>query len=269
MISANRHVAIAKLFRLKLSASLAQRFLWLLPLGAMFGLWEVAVQSRLISTSQLPAFSKVIESLMLNLHDSMFIVRVLQSFANLSIGIILACVIAVPLAISAGLRTTVDYAFTPIVMIGGALPELALLPLLVFWLGPGNLAAIAMATLVSFFPLFFTVREGTKDIPSDLFHVTSIFRAGSLSVLTKMILPAISPHMVTGLRLSYEFVWEIVLALEIIASVSGIGLFIDHAVRVGSLEAAFAGIMAVGVLAVVVDRTVFGVLEGRVRRWIG
>jgi ABC-type nitrate/sulfonate/bicarbonate transport system permease component len=126
-----------------------------------------------------------------------------------------------------------------------------------------------MATLVSFFPLFFTVREGTKDIPSDLFHVTSIFRAGSLSVLTKMILPAISPHMVTGLRLSYEFVWEIVLALEIIASVSGIGLFIDHAVRVGSLEAAFAGIMAVGVLAVVVDRTVFGVLEGRVRRWIG
>jgi ABC-type nitrate/sulfonate/bicarbonate transport system permease component len=40
-------------------------------------------------------------------------------------------------------------------------------------------------------------------------------------------------------------------------------------VRVGSLEAAFAGIMAVGVLAVVVDRTVFGVLEGRVRRWIG
>jgi ABC-type nitrate/sulfonate/bicarbonate transport system permease component len=235
----------------------------------MFGVWELTVRAGFVTSDRLPAFSNVVEALVVASREPAFIVRVLQSFTNLSFGIVIACIIALPMGIMAGMRSMFDYAFTPIVMIGGALPELALLPLLVMWLGPGNFAAVAMAALVSFFPLFFTVREGTKDIPSDLFHVTSIFKSPNLSVLTRVILPAISPHLLTGLRLSYEFVWEIVLALEIIASVSGIGLFIDHMVKAGSLELAFAGIMAVGTLAVVVDRTLFGFLEGRVRRWIG
>lgn len=269
MSSTKRQAALAKQFKLRIGASAAQRFLWLLPLTVMFALWEIAVQFGAVASDRLPAFSKVVEALIVSSQDPQFILRVLQSFANLSLGIMLACVIAVPLAVMAGLRNTVDYAFTPIAMIGGALPELALLPLLVLWLGPGNLAAIAMAALVAFFPIFFTTREGTKDIPSDLFHVTSIFKAGSFSVLSKMVLPAVSPHMMTGLRLAYEFVWEIVLALEIIASVSGIGFFIDHMVKAGSLEVAFAGIMAVGGLAVLVDRIVFGSMESRVRRWIG
>ena len=51
------------------------------------------------------------------------------------------------------------------IMLFGALPDLAFLPLLILWFGPGNVAAIIMASMAGFFPIYFTVREGTKAIP--------------------------------------------------------------------------------------------------------
>ncbi len=124
-----------------------------------------------------------------------------------------------------------------------------------------------MASVAAFFPIYFTVREGTKNIPKDLFDVTSIFKSGRLSTFTKMVLPAISPSMFSGLRLAYDFDWEIIIAIEIATRVAGIGSFIQGTVSGGSLESGFAAILAIGLVAVVVDRVFFGTMESWARKW--
>ena len=126
---------------------------------------------------------------------------------------------------------------------------------------------IILATLVAFFPIFFTVREGVKDIPRDYFYVAAVYRARRLKFYTKLILPAVFPQFLTGIRLSYEFLWEIVLAIEIIAHVAGIGSIINMAVEEGDITFALAGIFMVGIIAIIIDRSIFARLENKTRRW--
>ena len=249
-------------------AAAAEKYLWLVSLAGIFLIWEATVRLGIVPGSKLPAFTATVATLASSLLDVQFLTRVAQSFLNLTGGILVALALALPLAIFAGLRNRFDTTLTPLVMLGGALPDIALLPVLILWIGPGNTAAIVIAAFSAFFPMYFTIREGTKDIPKDLFHVAAVFNTGRFDTFRKLILPAVSPQLFTGLRLAYDFVWEIVLAIEIFSGVTGVGSYISGAVEAGDITQAFAAILAVGVLAIVIDRLLFGRAEKWIRRWM-
>lgn len=245
-----------------------ERYLWLASLAGIFLIWEGSVRLGVVPESRLPSFTATVLTLASSLLDTGFLIRVGQSFLNLTGGILLALAVAMPLALFAGLRNRFDTTMTPLIMLAGALPDIALLPVLVLWIGPGNAAAIAIAAFSAFFPIYFTIREGTKDIPKDLFHVAAVFNTSRFDTFRKLILPAVSPQLFTGLRLAYDFVWEIVLAIEIFSGVMGIGSYISQAVETGGMTQAFAAILAVGMMAIMVDRLVFGRAENWIRRWM-
>ena len=250
-----------------LSQNQLANYLWVIPLGLGFVAWELVTRSGLIPSSNLPTFSAVLAVFFVSIQDPAFLVRIGHSFLNLTCGLVVAFSFALPLAFIAGSKNKLDLTLTPLVMLFGALPDLSFLPLLVLWFGPGSVAAIIMASVAAFFPIFFTVREGTKNIPRELFHVTTIFQSGRVSTFTKMVLPAISPYMFSGLRMAYDFAWEIIIAIEIATRVAGIGSFIDGTITAGSLESGFAAILAIAVVAILVDRIFFGTLESWTRKW--
>jgi len=245
-----------------------ERYLWVGSLAGVFLTWELTVRLGVVPESRLPSFTTTVLTLSSSIADGQFLMLVFQSFLNLTGGILVALAVAMPLALSAGLRNRFDTAMTPLIMLAGALPDVALLPILVLWIGPGNLAAISIAAFSAFFPIYFTIREGTKDIPRDLFHVAAVFNTGRVDTFRKLILPAVSPQLFTGLRLAYDFVWEIVLAIEIFSGVIGIGSYIAGTVETGAVSEAFAAILAVGVIAITVDRLLFGRAERWIRRWM-
>ena len=242
-------------------------YLWVLVLGSGFLLWELLTQLRIISVSNLPAFSQVFSVFLVSIQQPLFLLRIAHSFMNLTFGLLMAFAIALPTAFIAGSRNPFDVTFTPLVMLFGALPDLSFLPLLVLWVGAGDTAAIIMASVAAFFPIYFTVREGTRNIPRELYEVTGIFKSDHMSTFTKMVLPAISPYMFSGLRLAYDFDWEIVIAIEIATKVAGIGNFIQGTVSGGSLTEGFAAIFAIAILAIAVDKLFFGTLESWSKKW--
>ncbi len=241
--------------------------LWAIPLASFLSVWEIVSRTGYFAAENVPAFTTVLLTLYSCMKMPDFTLRVAQSFLNLSVGILSALFVALPLSLITGLRSRLDLTLTPIIMLMGALPDLAILPIVVMWFGPGNTAAIMMAAVCAFFPIYFTVREGAKAIPQDYFHVATVFKSGKFSTTSKVILPAVFPNLVTGLRLSFDFVWEIILAIEIIARVTGIGTFIDSSVSAGSIEYAFAGVLAIGLIALSIDRLLFRTLENRIARW--
>ena len=245
----------------------AVNYLWVLVLGIGFLAWELATRLNLIPGSNMPTFSSVLGVFLTSVQKPEFLLRIAHSFINLIFGLVLAFSIALPTAFVAGSKNPFDVTLTPLVMLFGALPDLSFLPLLVLWLGPGDSAAIIMASVAAFFPIYFTVREGTRNIPRELFDVTTIFKSNHLSKFTKMVMPAISPYLFSGLRLAYDFDWEIVIAIEIATKVSGIGNFIQGTVSGGSLTEGFAAILAIALLAVTVDKLFFGSLESWSRKW--
>ncbi|HKM50111.1 MAG TPA: ABC transporter permease subunit, partial [Candidatus Bathyarchaeia archaeon] len=190
----------------------AVNYLWILIVGFVILSWELATRLNLIPGSNMPMFSSVLGVFLTSIQQPAFLLRVAHSFINLIFGLVLAFSIALPTAFIAGSRNPFDVTLTPLVMLFGALPDLSFLPLLVLWLGPGDSAAIIMASVAAFFPIYFTVREGTRNIPRELFDVTTVFQSDHLSKFTKMVMPAISPSLFSGLRLAYDFDWEIVIA---------------------------------------------------------
>jgi ABC-type nitrate/sulfonate/bicarbonate transport system permease component len=243
----------------------AANYLWLMVLLFGFAAWELT--ARLGATSNLPAFSSVLSVFLVSIQQPEFLLRIAHSFINLLCGLVLAFSIALPLAFVAGSTNPFDVTMTPLIMIFGALPDLSFLPLLVLWFGAGDTAAVIMASVAAFFPIYFTVREGTKAIPRELYDVTTIFKSNRISTFTKMVLPSISPHMFSGLRLAYDFDWEIIIAIEIATKVAGIGNFIEGKVSTGSLAQGFAAILAIALLAVAVDKIFFGTLESWSKKW--
>jgi ABC-type nitrate/sulfonate/bicarbonate transport system permease component len=239
-----------------------------MPLTIGFAIWEFATRLNLIPQNQLPTFSSVLLVFLSSIQDPAFLLRIAHSFLTLICGLALAFSIALPTAFVAGSKNRFDLTLTPLVMLAGALPDLSFLPLLVLWFGAGSLACVIMASVAAFFPIYLTVREGTKNIPRELYNVTSIFGSSRISTFLKMVLPAISPYMFSGLRLAYDFDWEIIIAIEIATSVAGIGSFIQGNIGGGSLESGFAAILAIALVAIVVDRVFFGTLESWSRKWV-
>lgn len=245
----------------------AANYLWVVVLMFGFAGWEVVARFGLLPSSNLPAFSSVLEVFLISIQQPAFLIRIAHSFLNLLCGLFLAFSIALPSAFVAGSKNPFDATMTPLVMIFGALPDLSFLPLLVLWFGAGDTACVIMASVAAFFPIYFTVREGTKSIPRELYDVTTVFKSNKISTFTKMVLPAISPHLFSGLRLAYDFDWEIIIAIEIATRVAGIGNFIQGKVSSGSLTQGFAAILAIALLAVAVDKTFFGTLETWSKKW--
>jgi NitT/TauT family transport system permease protein len=244
-----------------------ESFLFLLPLLTIMVGWEAALRLQLVSAKILPSPFNVFQTLILNITNVSFLMLAAKSLTILTLGLASAFLLAVPLAIGTGLRHHLDSAFTPLIMIFGALPDLALLPIIIYWFGANAASALLMAVIVAFFPIFFMVREGVGSIPADYFHAVEIYSTRRHQVFTKLIFPATFPHMLTGLRLSYEFLWEVILATEIIAQISGVGFFIDASVKGGALNEGFAALFFIGIIAIIVDRALFQRLENRIKRW--
>ncbi len=242
---------------------------WVISLAVIFTAWESISLIGLVSTNELPPLHDVLIALVQLVGTPTFLQRVGQSFLNVAAGILLAVAIVMPLALLVGSRRQLDEAITPIIMLIGALPDLAILTLLVSFVGRGNVVAIAIAGFSAFFPTYFTIRQGVKEIPTDYFHVAAIFNAGKTQTFSKLVLPSIFPNLLTGLRLSFEFSWNVLLAVEIIASVAGIGSFISTALGSGAHSITFglAAIMTVGLITIAIDRALFERLENKIKRW--
>jgi ABC-type nitrate/sulfonate/bicarbonate transport system permease component len=231
--------------------------------------WELIVQLGLMPGNLLPPPSGIVMDLILNkVPDASFWVRVLLSFATLNGGILFALILATPLAVIAGLSRRMDSCMTPMVTILGSLPDIAILPILVRWFGPGMAVAILISSLCAFFPVFFAVREGVREIPAELLRVTEIFGSNRFDLLRSLIFPATFPKMVTGLRVAYDFVWEIVLAIEIFSGLAGLGHLIQISSEMNNMVTAFSSVLVIALMSVMVDRLIFARLETGMKRWL-
>lgn len=240
---------------------------WILAIFGILIVWEAVVLLLSIPVEAMPAPSGVATIMWNNVID--FGNAVALSYRNLTLGILGAASLAIPAAFTSGLRGKIDFTLTPLVMLVYSLPDLALLPIIVYYIGEGALAAVFMCSVCSFAPIYFTVREGVRAIPAEQFEAVRILGADLTALMRELILPGAWPSILTGIRLAFSYCWQIVLAIEMIAFVPGIGLYIHDSLMGQNprLDLALAAMFAVGIAVLATDRLVFLRLEEKIRRW--
>src|SRR6266576_6309214 len=173
-------------------------------------------------------------------------------------GYFLSIIFAIPFGIAIGWYKKFAYVCDPFVNAMNATPRVALLPLVIIWLGIGVLSKVGIIFLGAVFPLLINTRDGVKTTPVSLLSAARSFGASEWQIFKSVVLPSTVPFILTGLRLAVGRALIGVFVGELYAATAGIGFMITVAGATFQTDKVFVGVLIfniTGTVAIeVVDR---------------
>ena len=158
-------------------------------------------------------------------------------------GYFLAVAVAIPFGIMVGWYKRLSYVFDPFINAMNATPRVALLPLIIIWLGIGILSKVGIIFLGAVFSILINTRDGVKTTPVNLLNAARSFGASEWMVFKAVVLPSTVPFILTGLRLAVGRALVGVLVGELYAATAGIGFMITVAGATFQTDKVFVGVL--------------------------
>jgi ABC-type nitrate/sulfonate/bicarbonate transport system permease component len=178
----------------------------------------------------------------------------------------LAIVSGVPLGLLIGRYRVAEAALGIYVTAGYAMPLVALVPLLVLWLGLGFAVKAAVVFLMSVFPICINTWLGVTAVPKSLIEVGKSFVAPDTVVLRRIILPATLPYIMAGIRLAVGRAVVAMVIAEFFTTISGLGAIIINSANNFDTATMFVPIVVLMVMAIGLNGLI-GLVERRVAPW--
>ena len=245
--------------RLRRFAPLAGIFLALIA-------WHIAVSASAgtLVPSPAQAFAGIVELA----QRGLLLRYVVASLYRVTWGYLLALTIAVPFGIALGLSRRGEMALNPLLQILRPISPLAWIPIAILWFGVGDLSAIFLIFLGSFFPLTVSAMNAVQNIEEIHLRAGTNFGLSRTELIRSVIVPAILPQLVVGMRIALGIAWLVVVAAEMIAVNSGLGFLIIDARNAGNrYDLVVAGMILIGVIGVILDALMRGVERLDFVRW--
>jgi NitT/TauT family transport system permease protein len=186
-----------------------------------------------------------------------------DSLRPFAAGFALAIVVGVPLGLVIGRFRVLEAAIGIYVTAGFAMPLVALVPLLVLWLGLGFAVKVAIIFLMSVFPICINTWLGVAAVPKTLIEVGKSFVAPDRVILRRIILPATLPYIMAGVRLAVGRAVVAMVIAEFFTSISGLGAIIQTSANNFDTAATFVPIIIIMLMAVSLN-----FLVGSIERWV-
>src|SRR6476660_2603281 len=190
----------------------------------------------------------------------------LDSLRPFFLGYGLAIAIGVPVGLITGRFRTVEAAIGIYITAGYAMPLVALVPLLVLWLGLGFAVKVAVVFLMSVFPICINTWLGVTAVPKTLIEVGKSFVAPDTVILRRIILPATLPYIMAGIRLAVGRAVVGMVIAEFFTTISGLGAVIINSANNFDTATMFVPIIILMVMAIGLNWLI-GFVERKVAPW--
>jgi NitT/TauT family transport system permease protein len=207
-------------------------------------------------------FGRLVASGILPLHG-------LSTLGRLVVGFLLGAGLGLTLGLLMGRFRRAEDLLVPVVSVGNPIPGLAYAPLFVLWFGLGNLPAVLLVGFAAAFPVAINTWTGVKAVKQIWIRAAQAMGAGERQLFHKVVLPGALPWILTGLRLGLARAWRVLVAVEMLTSVSvGLGWLIFGAREFLATDVMLAGIAVIGLVGLGLEKLVFERLERfTVVRW--
>ncbi len=231
------------------------RTVWLPFISTMLAIliWEVAAQYSNLGKQVFPGPVEILGAFGELTSNGTLIKHSIASLYRVTVGFYLAALVGIPLGILLGLNRMLGEMIDPIVQFLRPISPLAWIPLAVLWLGIGDQPAIFLIFLSSFFSLIVATTVAVKSINPIYFQVAANFSFSHVELLTKVIIPAITPDVITGLRLTIAVAWLVVVAAEMIAVQSGLGYLILDSRNALRMDFVMVAMIVIGWIGLSID----------------
>lgn len=205
-------------------------------------LWELVVALGLIKPLLISSPTRIVVAAQwLFGHDFLDDIRI--SATEFVVGYAMAVAFGIPLGILLGWYRRLNATFDPFVSALYATPRVALLPLLILWLGIGVKSKMAVVFLGAFFPVLVNTLSGVKTIDEGLLKCARSFGANDRQIFTTLALPSAVPFVITGMRLGAGRGLVGVVVGELVAATGGVGYMMSIAGATFQTDKVFVGII--------------------------
>lgn len=238
--------------------------LYVITLVLGITIWTV---SAVLSNNILaPTPLQVIESFGKGFSDGSILQNTLASIQRVGIGFLLGVAIAIPAGFLMGWYRLGRGLLEPWVQFFRMVPPLALIPLVIVFLGIGEPAKVFVIFLAAFLVSVIATFQGVRNVDVTLINAARVLGAKDLTIFIKVVIPASLPFIFVGLRVALGSAWATVVASELIAAQYGLGRMMQSASQFLDTPRIVVGIIMIGALGFVMDRALL-LLERRLTNW--
>ena len=239
----------------------------LAPLFACLGLlsiWQVA--ALILNTDSFPTALEALRAVPGILGDKESLVNILASLRRMAIAFSVALVVSIPLGLMMGRSRAVASFFNPLLMITYPVPKAALMPIIMLWLGVGDLAKMLVIFLGVSLPVIYHSFQGARAVEEKMLWSGAAMGLTALQRMIRIVLPAALPEILTGCRTGLVLALITMVTSEMIARQSGAGNILFNSLDMGQYETVYAMIIIIGAMGIGLDAA-FEKLRSRLVRW--
>lgn len=222
--------------------------------------WELVSYFNWLNALYLPAPSAIAREFLAMLFSGELIKQTTVSLLRIIPGFTIGAVCGILLGLLFGMSKLADTIGTPLIHALYPIPKIALLPLIILWLGIGELSKITIIALGVFFPVIINTYAGVGTIPVIYIKVAASYRIKGGKLLRKVLWPASLPSIFAGLKIASGSSLLLLVAAEMIAAESGLGSLILHYGDLLMTTKLLAGILALSLLGLLFN-ALFSYLE--------
>jgi NitT/TauT family transport system permease protein len=240
-----------------------------LPFVVVAALWEGFARWGPFPPRLFPPLEAIAVTFLRLTRDGILALNAATTIARLLGGFALACLAGVAVGIAMGRYRRVEDFCLPFLSIGNPIPGIAYAPLFVLWFGLGDLPAVLLVGFAAAFPITVNTWTGVKAVKEIWIRAAQVMGAGERELFWKVILPGALPYILTGLRIGLGRAWRVLVAVEMLTSVSrGLGWLIFGAREFLNTDVMLAGIAVIGLIGLLLEKAFFQPLERyTVVRW--
>jgi NitT/TauT family transport system permease protein len=240
--------------------------LWQILLGiALLVAWQT-VSGRWVDPFWLSRPSLIVASLVGQYRAGTLLPDLATTLGNSLAGYVAGAVPGVLLGFALASLEGVAEVLNPYIMAAYGIPRIALAPLVIVWFGIGAASKIFLAATMAFFLTFFNTYTGVRSVEPRLVNVARVMGASRWACVTKVILPASSPWVIAGLRISIPNALVSEVVGEFIAAQRGLGYRIVYYANTFNTTGTMAGVLLLMVIVFLTNK-LLDHAEQRILRW--
>jgi sulfonate transport system permease protein len=238
---------------------------WLAPV-ILLVVWEVLAQAGWLSPYVLPAPSKVVRTALKLATTGTLLNDLGVSLARAAAGFAIGGAVGFALGTLVGFSRVAEAAIDRSVQMIRAIPFLAVLPLVIVWLGVGEAEKIFLVALGVTFPIYINTTLGIRQVDPKLLELGRVQGLSTLELIRRIILPGALPSILTGVRYALATAWLALVVAETIGAQSGIGFLAMDAREFLRTDVVVLTIVIYALIGVAADG-IARYLEGRLLAW--
>jgi len=229
-------------------------------------LWEVAAVNAIFPPMSFPRMSAILSTWWQLIISGELLGELLPSLWRMFAGYFIGIALGVALGLVMGYVRFFYNLLEPITEVLRPIPSPAYLPIMILFLGIDDEMKIFMIAFASLFPVLLNTYSGVRSVDPIQLQTARTFGVSGRKLLTQIVLPAASPYIFTGMRVSLAVALIVMVISEMVAASNGIGYFILSAQRGFKIRDMFAGVLTLAVVGYVFNR-LFLLIENRVLAW--